>query len=904
MAKQKNARLAFNRGLVSGLAEARVDIKRVGLAASTMENWWPLTMGPMMLRPGTTYLHNTYGNGYVRLKDFVFSNTDTRVLEFSATGFRVVSGDALVTISSVSTSVTNGSFTSNITGWTDDSGGSGSISWVTGGYMKLLGDGTNEGAAYQTLTVSGGDTGVKHTLGIAIQRGNCYVSIGSSLGASDYLEEAHLYPGVHYLSFTPTGNIYLRFYNREDYPCYVDSVTVQAAGNLFVTRATTLWNGADVLDKMRFEQSGDVVFVFCEGVQPYKVERRDNDSWSLVEYQTDDGPFLTANTKDAHTLTAGALSGATTLTSSLEFFEADHVGALFKLVSTGQSVQATISSDNDFTDPIRVTGAGTERQFSRTITVTAGALGTTVMRLQRSVGEPGTWEDVATLSAGTNTYNDALDDEIIYYRIGIKTGEYDSGGGASPTIDMSLTYSRGSITGICRVDSVTSATVANVSILQHVGSTSAVSDWSEGAWSTHRGFPSAVAIHESRLWAAGKDKIYGSVTDNYSSFDESYVGDAGPISRSIGRGPVDVINWLVSAQNLIVGTQSAVYIARSSSLDEPLTPTNFNLKIGDTIGAGDAPALTLDQKVIYVDCSKSKLIEASAANGDYQSSELTKLVPRLLAETTIATGLGPNLRVAIQRQPDTCIYIVAGGTLYVLVRDAAEEVVCWCKCTTGDENAAFEDVVILPANNYAGNPVYVVVKRVINGSTVRFLEKLFSFVHEDGATGYTVTDASVAYNGVSTDTITGLSHLEGEDVVAFGGGKDLGTYTVASGQVTLSEAVTAATVGLAYTATYISTKLSEHPEILTEKGKVTGVGLILKDAHYQGLEYGTEADYLNPLPLVHDGVVTAADTIHESFDDIRMSVNSVHSTDSRLYLKAASPRPCTVMAAIVEYETG
>ncbi|HAC30717.1 MAG TPA: hypothetical protein DCF82_23370, partial [Marinobacter hydrocarbonoclasticus] len=68
-------------------------------------------------------------------------------------------------------------------------------------------------------------------------------------------------------------------------------------------------------------------------------------------------------------------------------------------------------------------------------------------------------------------------------------------------------------------------------------------------------------------------------------------GDAGPISRAIGSGPVDVINWLLPAQRLLVGTEGSEKSARSNSLDEPLTRTNFNLKTISTQGSARVPAV-------------------------------------------------------------------------------------------------------------------------------------------------------------------------------------------------------------------------------------------------------------------------------------------------------------------------
>lgn len=54
--------VAFNRGLISPLAAARGDVERAQLAARTMRNWMPRTLGPMSIRPGLQYITSTKGN--------------------------------------------------------------------------------------------------------------------------------------------------------------------------------------------------------------------------------------------------------------------------------------------------------------------------------------------------------------------------------------------------------------------------------------------------------------------------------------------------------------------------------------------------------------------------------------------------------------------------------------------------------------------------------------------------------------------------------------------------------------------------------------------------------------------------------------------------------------------------
>jgi hypothetical protein len=130
-------------------------------------------------------------------------------------------------------------------------------------------------------------------------------------------------------------------------------------------------------------------------------------------------------------------------------------------------------------------------------------------------------------------------------------------------------------------------------------------------------------------------------------------------------------------------------------------------------------------------------------------------------------------------------------------------------------------VVVLPA--LAGNlddQVYYVVKRTINGATVRYLEKWAQEIDCLGdqacATSPTPTWPTAAW---PTTTISGLSHLEGEKSWCGPMARRRARrqrppwtqrYTVAGGAITLADAASNVVVGLGYTAQFKSAKLGAH----------------------------------------------------------------------------------------------
>jgi hypothetical protein len=833
-----------------------------------------------------------------RLIPFVFAIDDTALLELTSNLLRIWIDDALVSLLGESATytrgeITNGEFTASIAGWTDESDTGGAIAWVNSGtkYLGLTGDGTDAGAAEQlvAVTTGGGITVGRHALVVVVAAGPVSLRIGTATGLDDIVGETALDTGTHTVTFTPTGSFYLQFLNRAATQALVDSavITVVPAGDAQPITVPTPWAEAD-LENLRWAQSGDVIFVACKNKQQYRIERRAADSWSVVQYRPADGPFRIENVSTT-TLTPGALTGNTTLTASKPIFKSGHLGSLWKVSSSGQKVTEVIAAQNTFSDPIRVTSIGDARQFSIIITGTWVA----TVTLQRSVGEVGAWEDLTTYTANEDTtYKDVFDNQIIFYRLGVKTGAYTSG-----TVTVSLNYSSGSITGIARATAFTSSTVLQVEVLKDFGGTEASDVWAEGLWSDYRGWPSAVALHDGRLWWAGKDKFVGSVVDAFDSFDETLEGDAAPISRSIGFGPVDSINWLLSLSRLVAGTATREIGCRSSTFDEPLTPTNFTPKQSGSQGSAPLQALEIDNQGVFLQRGKWRLYELafSLEKSDYTETDLTQMCPEYLSPGVVA--------MAVQRQPDTRIHCVrSDGTVGVLVFDRTENLLCWMEVTT---NGDVEEVAVLPTGG-SEDAVYYVIRRTVAGQDYRYIERWAKETDCRGGSANLQADSFV-YQAASSDTITGLDHLEGYNVVVWAEGADRGVYTVTGGQVQLDAAYTDRMAGLYYMACWKSAKLAyiapPGKSALSAPKRINQLGLVLADTHPDGVYFGQDFIDMDPLPLMENGVEVDPDAVWANLEARMISFPGTWHTDARLCLTAEAPKPATIMAAVIDMDS-
>ena len=1019
--QQGRSLLSFNRGIVSPLALARVDIQRLQLSAEVQTNWMPRTLGPMMLRPGLGYIGNTLDDNHAKYIEFIYSASATALIELTSvsmrvwvddevitrpavtstfddagwqysstftdenqfsTAFRVRSSTRTILITllddpfTVTTTVTlqqsttssgpwsdvatyttaqastpfedglglgdvryyrigvkTGEFTpgdnipvlmAHATGsfvvgpdfestfddetdlqlWLDNDESGATSSWNSGGYMSLLGNGTAAARRDRRITVVETDT--EHCIKILIRQGSVLCRIGTTQGAEDLLAEKVLRVGYHSLSVTPTGSVmFIRLSTSRDITSLVDSVEIgQAAEDMVLT---TPWQGSD-LDYFRWHQEGDVIFAACRDRPMKRIERQGTDSprsWSVVEYAPEDGPFREINLGPVR-LKGSALTGDITVTAERSFFKASHAGALFSLTSSGQEVTEVFVADSMETDPIRVVGVGDGRSFQIQLDGTYAA-GTRIV-LQRSIAEPGSWTDVTSWTAATNeTYNDTLDNQIVYYRLATGIGDYV----APDAVEGTLIFSAGSITGIVRIRNVASATSAEASVLSPLGRFDTYTqDWREGDWSDRRGYPSALAMFGGRLFWFGKGYEWGSVPDQFDSFDDTIEGDAAPIRRSIGAGPIDDVNWGIAADNLLIGLEGTVVAARSSSLDEPLTQAKFDLKpIGD-MGSAELPAIRADTSVIFVGSNGCRVYEITKDSGGFYPppDDLTGLVPEIAGDGFV--------RRAYQRFPDRRLHLVrSDGTAAVLVFDKLEKVKCWIEVET---DGLIEDVVVLPGASGARKEdrVYYVVVRTIGTTQKRFLEKWATEAQSIGAVDSRLADCHV----VSTHPANHISapHLEGEEIVVWQDGicvvdETTGrpkTYTVTGGIAVLDEPFyTFACGGLPYTGQFKSSKRALADQaafMLSQKKKIDTLALALANTHPKGLRYGPsfEDDDLDDLPQIEEGTGVDPDAIHEALDSEAAAFPGRWGTDPRLCLVAEAPLPCTVLGVVLQESSG
>ena len=902
--REKPYLFSLNGGEVSPLAMGRVDLARMRLSGETCLNVIPRVIGPIQARPGTKYLGSTDGDGIARNIPFVFSATDTAKVELSDLKMRVWVSDTLISRASVSTVITNGDMESS-TGWTLTETGTGFAEIDNASYPNTLALQTpgrgDTASASRSDSISGPDQNVEHAIEITVDRGPVRFRLGSTNGGQEYINEIDLETGFHSLAFTPTGGtIYVTVSAESETVRIVSDISIASSGTMEIV---TPWDEDDLFE-LRYDQSGDTIFVVGSqgNYMPKKIVRFGTKSWSLVDYKFTDGPFRgkTGNL----TLSPSVTNGNGTLTASKAFFDAGHVGCVFRLTHTSTTVTAVLTGDDRYTDTIRVNGnthydvdsdGVNEDTTERDVRITISGIWIGRVSLQVSYDNAVTWTETDnwTNNLATETITPGYANSDCLVRIGFIGNNHGSG-----SATVSMIYDGGGGDGYVVITAVASSTSASYEVIKRLHKTGTTNEWAEGRFSTFRGWPSAVTFFEGRLWWGGGTKIIGSISDNFESFDEEEDTDAGPIIRSISTGGVSSIRWLLALSRLCIGTAGGEPVGRSSSFDEPVTPSNFSLKNVSTQGSADVQAVTIDKAGIFVQRSgkRAYLLDYSIDSQDYGPTEMTRFHPTIL-------GAGVKV-MAVQRQPDTRIWLVlSDGTAAVLLFEPQEDVLSWFRFETV---GTIEDVMVLP--NTEDDDVHLIVNRPINGMTVRYQERI-AYDHEaqGGATNY-MADGFVTATLSASDTFTGLGHLEGEDVVVWVDSAPImdgdapATFTVASGSITLDQAYTGlAIAGLAYTWQWQSAKLAygvRDGNPISRRKKVSQVAPVLYKTHIRGIQYGYDFDNMTYLPLVSNvtGAVEDTSKLYDTYDPDHQALPGVWDTDARVCLQGQAPLPCTVLA--------
>lgn len=346
------------------------------------------------------------------------------------------------------------------------------------------------------------------------------------------------------------------------------------------------------------------------------------------------------------------------------------------------------------------------------------------------------------------------------------------------------------ISGRVEVTSVTNSLNAVGVIKSSILNSNPTETWKESAWSDFRGYPRAVAWHESRMFYAGSKtngtRIWASKTDDFYNF-ESGVNDDNSFYRDIGTTGNSDILWLASQDYLYIGNTGEEWIGRSDSDGGIITPSSFLLRLVSKTGSEKIQPVFAGSSIVHVQRQGRSLfrLASSATNG--QAIDLCRLAP------TVTQGRVTS--IAYQATRDPIVWGTRGdGILIGNTFSESENVSSWHEHST---DGKFISVATIYENGEE-DTVYCCVERGNSFYLERMVADQYEIIEQKELVNCSYLDSFKRWSGQPSTVISGFDHLNGKQVSVIANGILQPNQIVSGGTIILQQPATSIIVGLPY----------------------------------------------------------------------------------------------------------
>lgn len=306
--------------------------------------------------------------------------------------------------------------------------------------------------------------------------------------------------------------------------------------------------------------------------------------------------------------------------------------------------------------------------------------------------------------------------------------------------------------------------------------------WSLGLYgpATDRGYPAAIGFGEQRLILGGSpgnknrfDMSQASDIENFApddsargskeaeillggsitggGADDHIVTDASAIPYTLVSTETQFVKWVTGGASPVILTTGGVWPVTSSRDLGQVAPTDVVARLLSQKSAGDVKPQIVDNEVFYVSRLGKRLLTASY---DIETDGTRVNDPSLPAEHLLRNGIK---QITYAEEPYSILWIVTtAGELVALVNSSTQEVRAWNRHVLGGSFQGgpprVESVCSIPDPTSEQDRLYLVVRRTINGSDVRYVEYLEDFFEagDDENLMLFMDSAPLAFQGAKT----------------------------------------------------------------------------------------------------------------------------------------------------------
>lgn len=418
-------------------------------------------------------------------------------------------------------------------------------------------------------------------------------------------------------------------------------------------------------------------------------------------------------------------------------------------------------------------------------------------------------------------------------------------------------------------------------------------------------YPGSISFFEGRLAFARWDSNPNAISFSMSGIPETFsTSDPdGTVTDSHGM-TVDINNggeilWMQEAPRLQIGFPKNVRSLGAADSTGVLTPRNVRQRVEVNYGTTTLMPTRVGPSTVHAGRYGKSIHDLIY---DYNTNSLVAPELSTLAEHMFKY---PVVAVAYAQEPDGILWAATSdGTLVGTTFEREERVIGFHRHTL--TNGLVKSLTVVPDDDAGRDVLFAVVEREIDGSTAKYVETLaarFDGDLVDKEDAFFV-DCGTTYSGSATGTVTGLSHLEGEDVDILADGAVYPRQTVASNQITLPNGATAETI-------HLGLPIDAYGEILrpvpakangsTHGDEQRAVQVYVDEYETLGLEVGPIGGPFLPVRVRQSATpMGQSDPLHTGV--VRVSLNDGHENEGRIAFRAQQPLPATVRALNVVVE--
>lgn len=316
----------------------------------------------------------------------------------------------------------------------------------------------------------------------------------------------------------------------------------------------------------------------------------------------------------------------------------------------------------------------------------------------------------------------------------------------------------------------------------------------ESVFGSSGDYPAAVSYFEQRRCFAGTSNRPQNIwmTRSGTETNMSYslpVRDDDRVAFRVAAREANTIRHIVPLTQLLLLTSAAEWRVTSINSDA-ITPGSISVRPQSYVGASDVQPVIINNTLIYGASRGGHLRELAYS---WQSSGF--ITGDLCLRATHLFDTYELADLAYAKAPSPMVWCISSsGKLLGLTYVPEQQVGAWHQ---HDTDGVFESCAVVAEGSE--DVLYVIVRRTINGASVRYVERMRPRTFVDPADAFFV-DCGMTYDGAAATTISGLDHLEGKTVSILADGAVHPRRVVTDGSITLDQESSTVQIGLPITA--------------------------------------------------------------------------------------------------------